>query len=97
MIFALAALACAVLLAVQLQNRLWPVIAAVVAGIELLMALGVVRLSIANVPLPLVLGVALAVSGVAIWLKANGKVHVSAATVVAIVGLLQSLTGLIPR
>ena len=92
LILAIAALACAVLLVVQLKNRLWAAVAVAVAGLEVLIAFGLVRLSIASFPLPIVLGVALAVAGVLLWLKVQGKTHVSAATVVAAVGAIQTLT-----
>src|SRR5687767_11987112 len=93
-ILAVVALAASVLLVLQLPRKLYPVIALVVSAIEVLMALGYVRLSVAGVPLPLVLGCALAISGVLIWLQCSAKAHVSAATLVAGVGLMQVLTKL---
>jgi hypothetical protein len=92
LMLAIAALGCAVLLLVQMKHRLWPAVAVAVAGIELLLAFGVVRLSIASFSLPTLLAVALAVAGVLLWLKVQGKMHVSAATVVAAVGAFQTLT-----
>jgi hypothetical protein len=92
LMLAIAALACAVFLLVQMKHRLWAAIAVAVAGLELLIAFGLVRLSIANFPLPTVLAIALVVAGVLLWLKVQGKTHVSAATVVAAVGAFQTLT-----
>ncbi|HZA51294.1 MAG TPA: hypothetical protein VE549_11165 [Myxococcaceae bacterium] len=89
---ALAALACAILLVVQLKLRLWPAVAAVVSGLEVLLAFGIIHLSVAGFPLGTILGIALAVAGVFVWLKVQGKTHVSAATVIALVGAFQVLT-----
>lgn len=94
LILAIAALACAVLLAVQLQSRVFAIIAAFVAGIEVLIAFGILRLSISGIPLGLVLAIALAVAGVLTWAKTQGKLHVSAATVILVVGALQVVTAL---
>ena len=91
---ALAALVCAVLLVIQLKVRLWPVVAAVVSGLEVLLAFGIIHLSVAGFPLGTILGIALAVAGVLVWLKVQGKTHVSAATIIAIVGALQTLTAM---
>lgn len=91
---ALAALACAILLVVQLKVRLWPVVAAVVSGLEVLLAFGIIHLSVSGFPLGTILGIALAVAGVLVWLKVQGKTHVSAATVIAIVGAFQTLTAM---
>jgi len=95
LVLAIAALGCAVLLLFQVASKLWPIIAAVVAGIQLLIAFGVMHLSISGVPLGTLLGVALAVSGIASWLKVSNKMHASAATVIALVGLVQAATGLL--
>lgn len=92
LILAIAALVCSILLAVQLQSKLFPIVAAVVAAIEVLIAFGIVRLSIDGIPLGLVLAVALAVAGALSWAKTQGKIHVSAAALVAIVGVMQVLT-----
>jgi hypothetical protein len=91
-VFAVAALVCAVLLLVQIKNRLWALVAAVVAAVELLIALNVIRLSVAGVPLAMVLGVALAIAGVVVWMQVQGKTHVSAATIIALVGAVQTLS-----
>ena len=91
-LLAVAALVCAILLVVQLKLRLWPAVAAVVSGLEVLLAFGIVRLSVAGFPLGTILGIALAVAGVLVWLRVHGKTHVSAATVIALVGAFQTLS-----
>jgi hypothetical protein len=90
MIFAVAAMAGAVLLLVQTSNRIWPLVAVIAAGIHLLILTRIVHLSISGLSLSLVLGLALAVAGVMCWLKVSSKLHVSAATVVALLGLIMA-------
>ena len=83
------AVACSVVLLLQHKARLFPIVALVASGIELLMSLGVLHLSIGSFSLLLVLGVALAVAGIGVYLKASAKPVVSAATVVTLIGALQ--------
>ena len=83
------ALVCSVLLLFQHRARLFPVIALVVSGLELLMATGIVHVSLASIPLALIFGAALAVAGVVVYLRTSAKLAVSAATVLTLIGLLQ--------
>jgi hypothetical protein len=83
------ALVCSLVLLFQHRARLFPVIALVTSGLELLMAMGIVHVNLGGVPLVLVFGAALAVAGIAIYIKASAKHVVSAATVLTLVGLLQ--------
>ena len=77
--------------------RLWPAVATVAAGLELLKGLGLLHLSVSGLSLSLVLGAALAVAGALCWAKLSGKLHVTAATVIMLVGVSQVLTGALPR
>ena len=88
------ALACSVVLLLQHKARLFPVIALIASGVELLMALGILHLSLGSIPLVLILGAALAVAGVAVYIKASAKPVVSSATIVTLVGALQVASGL---
>jgi uncharacterized protein YybS (DUF2232 family) len=58
------------------------------------MALGLLHLSVSRLPLGLILGIALAVPGVLVWMRSSAKTAVSAAVVVALVGALQVATAL---
>ena len=60
-------------------------IAIVASALEVAMASGVIRVHAAGVPL----GLALAVTGLLCWLRATSKAAVTAAAVVALVGVLQ--------
>jgi hypothetical protein len=86
---AVAALAASIVLLFAAVGRPLAVVALVASGLEVAMALGALRLHVAGVPLGLVLGLALALPGLLAWLRASSKAAVSAATVVAVVGVLQ--------
>ncbi len=86
---AVAAFAAAILLAFGPAQRLLAAIALLAGGVEVAMSMGYLRLSVAGIPLGLVLGLSLAVPGLLLWLRVSSKPAVSAATVVALVGVLQ--------
>jgi hypothetical protein len=89
----LALVGSAVLMA-QYRPVIFPLIALIVSGFEALMSFHLVQLSVARVPLALVFGIALTFAGVAVHIKATTKISVSAATIIAIVGALQTLSAL---
>ncbi len=84
-----AALVASIALFLSGASRVLAIVALVASGVEVAMALGLVHLSVGRLPLGLVLGVALAVPGVLVWLRSTGKTAVSAAVVVALVGAIQ--------
>jgi len=88
------AVACSILLLLQHRARLFPVIALVASGLELLMSLGILHLSLGSIPLLLILGATLIVGGAGVYVKASGKLVISAATIVALIGLLQVASAL---
>src|SRR5215468_10811471 len=89
-----AALAASLLLVFQLKQRAVPLVAAVASGVEAVLAFHLLKFGFKGINLGLVLGGALAVAGALIWAKASGKVHVTAATVIALVGAIQVFTAL---
>jgi hypothetical protein len=86
---AVAALAASAVLLFSAVGRPLAVVALVASGLEVAMALGALRLHVAGIPLALVLGLGLALPGLLGWLRASSKGAVSAAAVVALVGILQ--------
>ena len=90
-ILAIAALVGSISLFLGPANRTLAVIALIASALGVAMRLGLIRVSVAGIPLSLVLGLGLAVPGVMIWLRASGRSAISAATVVALVGILQLL------
>jgi hypothetical protein len=93
-VLAIAALVASILLLLGPASRAAAIVALVASAVEVARALGLVRVSVAGVPLSLVLGLGLAVPGVLLWLRASAKTPVSAATVVALVGILQVVLAL---
>jgi hypothetical protein len=90
-----AALASSLLLVFQLKQRLIPIVAAVASGLEAVLAFHILKFSLKGINLGLVLGGVLAVAGALIWAtKATGKPHVTAATIIALVGAIQVFTAL---
>ncbi|HSN13544.1 MAG TPA: hypothetical protein VLT61_02875 [Anaeromyxobacteraceae bacterium] len=87
---AVAAFAASVLLFIAHANRGLALIALVASGLEVAMAFGLLALHLSiSVPLQLVLGALIAVPAVLIWLRVSSKTAISAATVLALVGVLQ--------
>ena len=90
---ALAALVASAFLLLGSSARIPAVFATLAAGLEVLMAYGVVHLSVSNFPIGLVLGVVLLVAGVLAYLRVSAKGAVSAATIAVLVGMVQVLRG----
>lgn len=88
------ALAGSVVMCAQFRPLLFPVIALIVSLFEALMTFHMLSLSVTHVPLMLVFGIALLVSGLVVYWKAAAKITVASSTVVALVGLLQTMTAL---
>ena len=93
-ILGLAALAASIYLALGSPARHWAVGAAVASGVQVAMAFGWISLRIANVPLHLLITIAIAVCGAVLFFRVNAKGQVAAATVVAFVGLIRALIAL---
>lgn len=85
----LAALVAAALAVAFSSQRLVPVIAFAAAGIEAVLRFGLVRIDARGLPLALVLAGTLAITGAIVWSRANGKSTVTAAAIVALVGIVQ--------
>ncbi len=94
---AVSALVASAALFLTQSSRVLAVVALVASGVEVAMALGVVHLAIAHLPLRIVLALALAVPGLIAWFRAGAKTAASAAAIVAFVGGLQVVSELAPR
>ncbi|HZY03515.1 MAG TPA: hypothetical protein VFF02_08435 [Anaeromyxobacteraceae bacterium] len=91
---ALAALVASGFLLLGSAARLPAVFATAAAGLEVLIAYGVLHLSVSNFPISLVLAAVLLAAGVLAYLRVHVKAAVSAATIVVLVGIIQVLRGL---
>jgi hypothetical protein len=89
-----AALVASIVLLMRHRPLGLPILATVVAAFEMLVAFHVVTLSIVRVPLPLFLGAALAVAGLAVWVRSGAKSTITAASLVVFVGLVQIVAAL---
>jgi hypothetical protein len=89
----LAALTAAILLFLLGTGRGLAVLAIVASGLQVAADFGVFRVNIARIDLGLVFAAVLLVAGVVAWVRSTAKAAVTAATVVAFVGLVQ-LVGL---
>jgi len=84
-----------VALAVSAQ-RVVPIVALLATGLEALLRFGFVHLEVAHLPLGVILGTVVAVTGGVLWVRAGGKTLVSAASVVTLVGVVQLLAAFVP-
>jgi hypothetical protein len=85
------ALIACVILVLQGGERLIPVIALVACALEALIAFHVIQLSSAKVRVDAILPAVLAVTGGIAWARSTAKSAITAATVIALVGVIQLL------
>jgi hypothetical protein len=88
----LAAFAASIFLLLGSPARHWAVGAAIASGVQLAMAFGWISLRIANVPLHLLITIAIGVCGGVLFFRVNAKGQVAAATVITLVAILRALT-----
>jgi hypothetical protein len=88
---AVLALIAAVILVLQGGERLIPLIALVACALEVLAVFGVLRLSSPKVRIDAILPAVIAVTGAIAWARSASKPASSAATVIALIGLIQVL------
>jgi|MudIll2142460700_1097286.scaffolds.fasta_scaffold44336_2 glucose dehydrogenase len=87
-------LAAAALLLLSPQARVPALVAALAAGVELLLATGVIKVQAGGVPVTLILGAALLAAAVVAWRRVTSKLAVGAATVAVLAGAVQVLRSL---
>jgi hypothetical protein len=85
------ALAASVLLVLKVSGRLFPVIALVASAFEVLRAFGILSLKVPVIGAAVLFGGAMVVGGAGSWIKSSGKVPVTAAVLVILVGLMRAL------
>lgn len=88
-LFPLMALVGAAVLLFRGPSRIPAIFAALAAGLELLLASGVISIHPGRFPLRLALGAVLLAAGIFCHWRASAKSSISAATVVTLVGLFQ--------
>lgn len=85
------ALAASILLLLKGSGRLFPLIALVASAVEVLRAFGVLSLKVPVIGAALLFGGAMVVGGVGSWIRSSAKVPVTAAVLVALVGVMRVL------
>jgi hypothetical protein len=86
----LVALAASLLLLVKVKARVFPAIALVASGVEVLRGLGHVSFKVPVIGAAMLLGGLMVVGGVGSWMKSGSKVATSAATIVTLIGLMHA-------
>jgi hypothetical protein len=94
MLLACLALVASLILTARHRPVVFPVLAVVVSALEILMSFGLVHMSVARLPLGLIFGAVLVLSGVVVYAKTQARSTVAAATTVILVGALQILASL---
>lgn len=87
-----AALAASVYLLTGSFARHWALGAAIASGVQVAIAFGWMTLRIANLPLHLLISIAMVVCGGFLFFRANARSQVAAATVIVLVGLIRLLS-----
>jgi hypothetical protein len=87
----LVALAASLLLIVKVRPKVFPAIALVASGVEVLRGFGLLSFKVPVIGALVLFGALLAVGGAGSWMKAGSKVATSAATVVTLIGLMRVL------
>jgi hypothetical protein len=85
------ALIASIVLLFERGDRLFPVIAAVAAGIEALIVFKIIALSSGKFRIDIILPALLTFAGAVSWSRLSTKSTVTAATVVTLIGLMQLL------
>jgi hypothetical protein len=83
------ALAASVLLLLKVPARLFPLIALVASAMDVLRSFGILTLKVPVIGAATLFGGAMVVGGAGSWIKSSGKVPVTAAVVVVLVGLMR--------
>src|SRR5689334_7941077 len=86
--------ASSIYLLLQFTDRMFPTLAVIASGIELLLAMGLMSLSLAKFRIDVILPAVLVLAGVMCWMKVSTKGTITAATIVGLVDLMQLLNAL---
>jgi len=88
------ALAASVYLLFSKSDRMFPTIATVTTGIELLLVMGVLSLSLAKYRIDVVFPALIVLSGAVCWFRSTDKGAVTAATGLTLIGTIQIMLAL---
>lgn len=83
------ALVSSIVLLLNKSDRMFPMLATIVSGVEALLVFGVMSLSVAKFRIDVILPALLLVAGGVCWSRSSGKTTTTAATLVTMVAALQ--------
>ena len=89
-----AVFASSIYLLLQFSDKMFPTLAVIAAGIELLLSMGLMSLSLAKFRIDVILPAVLVLAGIMCWMKVSTKGTITAATIVGLVGVMQLLMAL---
>ena len=84
-------LACSIYLLLNKSDRMFPMLAVIASGIQLLMALGIMTLTFARFRPDVILPALLVVAGGICWTRVSTKGTITAASVVTVIGAIELL------
>lgn len=93
-VLAVCALVGAIFLVFRADVRVWAIVAAITAGIQVAMALRLVQFGIRGLSLNLVFGAILVATGLIMFFKLSDRIAVASATTITLVGAIQVLQAL---
>lgn len=76
------------------SDRMFPTLATIASGVELLLAMGLMSLSLAKFRIDVILPAILVVAGVMCWSKESTKGTITASTVITLLGAISLLGAL---
>ena len=89
-----AAFISAVIMVLNTGDKLFPLVALVATGIEMLITFRLISLSIASFKIETILAATMLVSGAICWSRASTKSSITAGTIIPLVGAVQLLWAL---
>jgi hypothetical protein len=89
---ALIALAASILLLMRLQARLFPIVAVIGSALEVLRAMAIINMKVPVIPAATLFCLLIVVGGVGTWWKTTSRIPVTAAALVAFIGVMRLLS-----
>jgi hypothetical protein len=76
------------------SDRMWPTLAVIASGLQLLMLLGLMSLTLAKFRIDVILPALLVLAGVICWMKVSTKGTITAATLIMLIAAMELLGAL---
>ena len=74
--------------------RMWPMLAVIASGVQLLMVFGLMSLTLAKFRIDVIIPALLVVAGVICWMKVSAKGTITAATLIMLIAAVELLGAL---